>query len=285
MKNHIKIILEKKIPKNKIDFVNRSFEVIGDIAICEILPELKNYEKIIASSILKSNSSIKVVLKKSGIRAGKFRCQKLVFLAGEKRKETTYIENKIKLKLNVESVYFSSKLSGERFFLSSKVLDNTKILVMFSGCAPYTFNIAKQNPNIKKIDSVEMNLQAHNYAEKNLELNKNILKKSKKFRKILEKLRSEKKFVCEKKIIEKLNKEVFCFFNLDVKKFVLKYTKNKYDEIFMPLPKSSIKFLDDAFLVSKKNCVIHFYDFTNDENFPNKTKKLIELSAKKNKKK
>ena len=96
MKKTLKKILELKIPKNKIDFINRAFEVVGDIAICEISKEVENYEKIIGDTILKSNSSIKVVLKKSGIHMGKFRCQKLIFLCGEKRKETMYIENKIK---------------------------------------------------------------------------------------------------------------------------------------------------------------------------------------------
>ena len=285
MKTPLKKVLEKKIPKEKIGFVNRAFEVVGDIAICGISKEVKKYEKIIGDSILKSNSSIKVVLKKSGIHTGKFRCQKLIFLCGERRKETTYIENKIKLKLDVEKVYFSSKLSGERFFLSSKVKENSSILVMFSGCAPYTFNIAKQNPNIKKISSVEINPVGHSYAKKNLELNKNILKKSKKFKEILEKLICEKIYIDKKKIIEKLNKKVFEFFNLDVKKFVLENPKKKYDEIFMPLPKSATNFLDCAFLVAKKNCVVHIYDFVLEEEFPQKTKSLVESLAKKNKKK
>ena len=64
MKKTLKKILELKIPKNKIDFINRAFEVVGDIAICEISKEVENYEKIIGDTILKSNSSIKVVLKK-----------------------------------------------------------------------------------------------------------------------------------------------------------------------------------------------------------------------------
>jgi len=91
LKRTIKEVLEGVVPEEILGKVNRSFEVVGDIAICEIDENLIAYEKQIGEAIMQINKSIKVVLKKSGIHHGEFRTQDLVHVAGEDRKETIYL--------------------------------------------------------------------------------------------------------------------------------------------------------------------------------------------------
>jgi len=282
----IKEYLKNKIPDKIIREVKRSFEIIGDIAIVEISKEVRKYEKEIGNAILKINSSIKTVLKKEGIRQGEFRTQKLKRIAGENKKETIYRENGIILKLDVEKIYFSAKLGTERKELCSNIKENSNVLVMFSGCGPYTFNILKYQPNLSLIDSVEINSIGHKYALENLDLNKNLLKKSKKFNNLIIKLKEEKKYINEKEIIKKLNSEKIHFYCGDVRKIVEKEIKDmRYDEIFMPLPKDAEHFLDCAFKVVNKNCIVHMYDFVHENDFPHKTEDSVKSAAKKHNRK
>ena len=69
-------------------------------------------EKEIAETLLQLHKNIAAVLKKTKKYSGKFRLPKLKIIAGEKRKETEHKENNVRLKLNVEKVYFSSRLRG-----------------------------------------------------------------------------------------------------------------------------------------------------------------------------
>lgn len=377
-KTTIKNYLKNIIPDNLLDKVNRSFEIIGDIAITEITPETIDYQKEIGEAIIKVNSSIKTVLKKSGIHKGEFRTQDLIYIAGENKKETIYTENSIKLKINPETVYFSARLSVERAELMEKLEPNKKVLVMFSGIGPYTFVALKKQPNLSRITSIELNPEGYKFTIENQKLNKNLLKKSNLYKDIIKYLRENNLPVFEKKIIENLNqlkinqinsdvkkqvelfklkeikeikkfnfnkflennqnknlqKNIFNFFktseekeitidinnltqtqkeilkfnfllfqdkfnfkakiknkfylfdSLETKSYLLNYLEEKdienivkYEEIYMPLPKDAELFLENAFKISDKNCIIHMYDFLTEEEFPNKSENIIKKYA------
>src|SRR3989338_1865195 len=110
----LKQLLGSKLTKKELRHLRTSYDVIGSIAIIEIPKELKKKEKIIGEAILKLRKEVKTVCKKAGIHQGKYRTQKLKIIAGEKTKETVYRENGCLMKLNVEKVYFSPRLSTER---------------------------------------------------------------------------------------------------------------------------------------------------------------------------
>ncbi len=170
-KESITDLLNKKLTKEELSLVPSAFDVIGDIIILEIKPGLEKKEKIVAEAFLKLNKNIKTVAKKSGIHKGVFRTQKLKVLAGEKTKETIHIENNVRIKLDVEKVYFSPRLSNERKRIMKIVKPNESVLVMFSGCGPYPAVLSK-NTNAKEIYGVEINPTAHKYAVENIKLNK-----------------------------------------------------------------------------------------------------------------
>ena len=108
-----------------------------------------------------------------------------------------------------------------------------------------------RNSKAKVVYGIEINPDAHRLAEESVKLNK-----------------------LESKI--KL-------FNGDVKKVIPKLNK-KFDRIVMPLPKSAEDFLDDALVCSKKNTMVHFYDFLDEKEF-DKAHDKINKACKRNKRK
>jgi len=238
--------LSKTLTKEEFEFVKTAHDIIGNIAIIEIPKDLEQKETLIAETLLKVNSQIKTVLKKAEIHSGVYRTQKMTYLAGVNTKETIYRENNIRLKLDVEKVYFSIRLGNERKRITKQVKSGEEILIMFSGCAPYPVVLAKNTP-AKHITGIEINPDGHKYGLENLKLNK--LK----------------------------NVDLICG---DVHT-VIPELKNKnpnltYDRIAMPLPKTANEFLSDALLVSKKGTIIHFYDFLPENAFDNAIKKIDE---------
>ena len=251
MKKNLKFLLKNKLSKKEIKLIPSSFDVVGSILIFSDFPkELEKKEKAIGEEILRQFKNIKTVAKKTKKYSGKFRTPRLKIIAGEKTKETIHRENNVSIKLDVEKVYFSPRLSSERKRIFLQMRKNESVLVMFSGCAVYPLVIAK-NSNVEEIYGVEINPTAHKYALKNLKLNK-------------------------------LGNKIKLFLG-DVKK-IMPLLNKKFDRILMPLPKGAEKFLDLALGKIKKNGIIHFYDFSEENNYK-KIMKSIEEECRKQKKK
>ena len=242
--------LKKKLSKKELFLLVASYDMVGDIAIIEIPFELEKKEKIIARELLELHKNIKVVVKKVGIHKGIYRRQRTFILAGENRKETLAKENNVRMKLHVEKVYFSVRLSTERKRIMLQVKPKEEVLVMFSGVAPYPLVIAK-NTKVKEVTGIEINPEAHKYALENVKLNK-------------------------------LENRVRLYKG-DVR-MVVPGLKKKFDRILMPLPKGAEGFLDVALGAIKKNGIIHFYDFEKEgeiEQAKAKVKKACDISKKK----
>jgi len=251
MVNKLKDLLKKKLTKKELNLVPSSFDIVGSILIFSDFPkELSKKEKIIGNEILKNYNQIKSIFKKTKKYSGKYRTPRLKLLAGENDKETEYKENNVRLKLNVEKVYFSPRLSEERKRIYHQVKNNENILVMFSGCGVYPLVIAK-NTKAREIYGIEINPTAHKYAIENTKSNKTENK--------------TKLFLGDiKKVLPKINK--------------------KFDRVLMPLPKGAENFLDLALDKLKKNGIIHFYSFA-EENKYDKIKDKIKQECEKQKKK
>ncbi len=204
----------------------RAFDVLGNIAIVNFPKEFKQSEKKkFAEKILKDNKSIKTVLEKVGKVKGRLRKPTTKYLAGEKTKEVLYKENNCLFRFNVDTTYFSPRLSNERKEIAKLIKKNENVLVMFAGVAPFSIVIAK-NSKAKRVVSVEINRVASKYAKLNVELNK------------------------VKGKVEIIQR--------GVKKFSI---DEKFDVIVMPRPQLKESFLEQAFGLSKKGTRIYYYDF------------------------
>lgn len=242
--------LTGKLTKRELALLKTAHDTVGSIAILEIEGSLRKKEKTIAEALLKVNSSIKTVLRKAEKHTGVFRTQKLKWLAGKRTKEALYVENNVRLRLDVEKVYFSPRLATDRKRISKMIKKDEDILVMFSGCGPYPCVFGK-NSKAKSITGIEINPVGHKYAIENLKLNR------------LSNVR---------------------VFKGDVRK-IMPGMKERYDRILMPLPKGAEGFLDLALGAAKKGAVIHFYDFLKEENIPKEAVDKIKEACKTAKKK
>jgi len=247
---NLKQILAERLTTEQIKLLPTSFDIIGDIAIFQDFPpELRSKEKMIGGALMQVHKHVKVVARKIKKFSGKYRLQKIKIIAGEKRKETIYKESGALIKLDVERCYFSPRLGAERLRVARLVRSGEKILVMFSGAAPYPLVIAK-NSKAEKIVGVELNKVAHRYAVENIYLNK----------------------------LGNIN--LICG---DVNKIVPKL-KEKFDRVVMPLPKRAGDYLEYALMVTKKRAVVHFYSFGKESEF-GVLKEKIKAICKKNKRK
>ncbi len=241
----------------------RAFDVLGNIAIAKFPKDFKLInKKKFANKILKDNSSIKTVLEKVGKFSGRLRKMQTKHLAGEKTKEVLYKENKCIFRFNIDTTYFSSRLSNERKEIASKIKKGDKVLVMFAGVAPFSIVIAR-NSNPKKVYSNEINREANKYAELNIELNK-----------VKDKVELIPGDI--KKVIEKIG-TAQCTPNCGIK-------GQKFDVIVMPRPQLKNTFLKQAFKVSKKATRIFYYDFCKEDEV-NSIVDKIKQKAKESKKK
>ncbi|MBN4049114.1 class I SAM-dependent methyltransferase family protein [archaeon AH-315-M20] len=251
MSNKLKDILKGKLTQKELEMIPSSFDIVGNILIFSYFPDkLTKKEKIIGNTILKNHKHIKSIFKKTKKHSGRYRIPKLELLAGENKKETEHKENNVRLKLDVEKVYFSSRLSTERKRIFQQIRKNESVLVMFSGAATYPIVISK-NTKAKEIYGIEINPIAHKYALENLRLNK--------------------------------SEDRIKLFLGDVKNSLSKINK-KFDRILMPLPKGAKNYLDIALNKIKKKGIIHFYTFSEENKYDN-IKKSIKKECEKQKKK
>ena len=231
--------------------IHRSFNVLGNIAVVNFSDKTKiSDKKKFAEQLLKEHSNIKTILEKSRKFSGRLRKMKTRYLAGEKNKEVLYKENNCVFRFNLDTTYFSPRLSNERKEVASKIKKNEKVLVMFAGVGPYSICIAKNSK--AKVYSNEINREANKYAELNIKLNN---------------------------VGDKVELS-----SGDIKKVAKKLQKIKFNVIVMPRPRLKESFLKEAFMLSKKNTRIFYYDFCKIED-KNKIIEKIKNEAKKSKKK
>ncbi len=250
----LKEALKGKLSDKEVSLVPRSFDIVGSrekaVAILEIKDELKSKEKIIGNTILEICKPVKSVLKKTSERKGVFRLKNYKLLAGDKNTEVTHKESGCVFKLDSRKVYFSPRESTERGRISSLVKPKENVLVMFGGISPFSILVAKKQPKVKKVYSVEINPEAHKYALENVRLNK-----------------------VGGKVIPLLG---------DVRKYSSKF-KNRFDRIIMPLPKNAYEFLGLAINMLKDKGYIHFYYWSREPNLFKEGEKLIKKIAKQTK--
>lgn len=234
--------LKGRLTPEELSSAVKSFDVIGDIAIIEIPKELERKEKLIADSLLSVHRNVKSVFKKLGPMEGVYRTRKLKFLAGEKRSVTEYKENGCRFRLDVAKVYFTPRLSFERKRIAEQVKPGEHILALFAGVGPFPIVIARMQPNVK-INAVELNPDAFKYMQENIRLNR--------------------------------MQEIITPLLGDVKQVVLEQFVNSADRILMPLPRGAEKFLAEAFLAAKRNCILHFYHFASEQKPFEDAEKLV----------
>ena len=234
-----------------------SYDLVGNIAIVKFSKGIKKGEKKkFGNKLLKAHKNVRTILEKSGKFSGRLRTLKTRYVAGEKNKEVLYKENGCEFRFNVDSCYFSPRLSTEREEIAKQVKKGESVLVMFGGVGFYGIVIGKKSRIGKtgRIVSVELSRECNKYSIENVKRNK-------------------------------VNVEIV---QGDVRKVIGKGKKigERFDRIVMPRPNLKDSFLDVAFSVIKKGGVIHYYGFYHEMEFKaGVLEELIDLEARKAKRK
>ncbi len=248
---NMKDILKERLSKEELSKVPRAFDVVGDVAIIEIPFELKHRKMDIAEALLKVNKHVKTVCDKYGERSGDYRLNELEILIG-KSTVTEHKENNCRFRVDLSKAYFSARESTERLRIGRMIKPGENVLVMFSGVCPSPITYARMQKKIGSAYGVELNPDAHRYAEENVRLNK-----------------------VKDKVIPLCG---------NVRELCPKLGK-KFDRITMPLPKGAYEFLDTVFEVAAMGCVVHFYYYDRQEALYGKALEYVENAAKKAKRK
>lgn len=232
-KQTLRELLAGRLTNEELERLKTSYDVVGSIAILEVDDELAHRKREIADAVLATQKNVKTVLAKAGGHGGSLRTQTMRHLAGNDTRETVVRENGVRLTVDVERVYYSVRSATERKRIASLVEAGERVLVMFSGAAPYPCVIAKRS-DATEVVGIELNERGHELGVENVRANK---------------------------------LENVTLIHGDVRDVVpaLKERGIMFDRIVMPLPHTGEDFLDEAFMVAKEGAVIHLYDFEHEE--------------------
>ncbi len=226
MGRRLRQLLVGRFSPEELRLLVGGYDLVGDIAIVIIPESLNVKEREIAEAILADNNRIRVVAKRSAYYGGEFRTLPVKIIGGENRLETEVMEFGIRLRLNIEQVYFSIRSGGERRRIASLVRSGEDVLVLFSGIAPYPLMISRYS-RAGEIVAVEKNPIAHHYAEINVKLNK--------------------------------RENSIKLIHGDVEDIVPAFSR-RFDRLVMVYPKGGEQFLYTALGALKPGGILHFYD-------------------------
>jgi len=247
-KGYKDILLEKGLDKDIVSKINSAYDIVGDIIVIGIDKEHTSYYPEIGKALLELHPNVKTVLNKIGEHKGIYRTQDMELVLGKDTRETIIKENGCRIKIDVEKVFCSTRLSEERKRIVDLVKPEETIGVFFAGAGPFALAIAK-NKEVKEIVAIELNDLAVKYLIENIKLN----------------------------YTEEIIKPILGDVKIEAKKY-----PDYFDRVIMPLPKSAELFLDSAIFATRDDGFIHLYKFVSKDDPYTETEKEIEEIAKTN---
>lgn len=163
--------LADDLPSDSLSRLPRSFDVVGDIAILELDPELAAFETRIAEAIMEVHSNVRAVFAKSGEVSGPDRVRPLRYVAGENRTRTFHREHGCLFKVDLSRVFFSPRLSAEHQRVTLLVDEGERVVDMFAGVGPFSILIAKRVGDVR-VEAIDANSEAIELIRENARANK-----------------------------------------------------------------------------------------------------------------
>lgn len=224
-------MLDGKLPPHLLSVLPRSADVVGDIAIIEIPPELEAHKVAVGKAVLNINKKVKTVLAKTSAVSGTYRLREYVIIAGDAKTITIHKEHGCKYYVDVAKIYFSPRLSYEHNRVASLVNEDETIIDLFAGVGPFSILIANTHENVM-VYAVDVNPDAVEFLKKNIRLNS-----------------------VENKVHPLLG---------DARQVVKEKLSRTADRVIMNLPEKAIEFIDVACEALKQTGgIVHFYGFVN----------------------
>jgi tRNA (guanine37-N1)-methyltransferase len=245
--------LKDGLPRELLDKIPQAFDIIGDIVVIDIPPQLKAYQSLIGEAILKTQKNVTTVLAKAGDISGIFRVRDYECIAGENKTKTIHKEFGCQYHVDIAKAYFSPRLSHEHERVAALVQDDETVVDLFAGVGPFSVLIGKRNP-MAKVYAVDLNPDAVELLYLNARVNK-------------------------------VENNVFPIL-ADAREIAATKLKGSADRVIMNLPETSIDFVDAACNAIKPHGgVAHFYGFVRSpdtiEDFKQRFLRLVEKDGRK----
>lgn len=222
-------LLKDKLPSHLLASLPKSVDIVGDIAVIEISPELDKYKETIGEAVLKINKNLHTILAKAGAISGTYRVRELRLIAGDPKTETLHREYGCQYYVDLAKAYFSPRLSYEHYRVANQVKEGETIIDMFTGVGPFAILIAKTHKKVK-VYAVDINPHAIEFLKRNVRLNR-----------------------VDGKVHPVLG---------DAKKVVTEKLYGVADRVIMNLPEKALEHVDAACKALKPiGGIIHFYSF------------------------
>jgi tRNA (guanine37-N1)-methyltransferase len=243
--------LQDKLPADLLASVPQAFDLIGDIVVIDIPPQLKPYQNIIGEAILQTQKNVTTVLSKASDISGIFRVRDYDYIAGEHKTQTIHREFGCQYHVDIAKAYFSPRLSHEHERVAAQVKDGETVADLFAGVGPFSVLIGKRNPTVK-VYAVDLNPDAVNLLKLNVRDNK-----------------------VEGRVLPILG---------DAREIAQTKLKATGDRVIMNLPETAINFVDAACnAIKSEGGVLHFYGFVRApdsiENLKQRFTELVEKNG------
>ncbi len=226
------------------------YDILGNIAIIKSEGKTKEQKLEEARELLKK-ANVKTVLEKVTNVHGRLRTIKTKHILGKRSLIAEHKENGCLFKFNVETCYFSPRLSNERQLIASMIKKNDRVLVMFAGVGVYPIVIYKYSKP-KEIVGIELGKECCKYFRENLRLNK---------------ISIDRVEVIQGDVKKKINSKL-----------------GRFDVVIMARPNLKESFLKYGLSACKKGTRLFYYGFYKDNEVKEMVKEL-EDEAKKLKRK
>ncbi len=236
-------LLEKKLDPENLINLPKSVDIIGDIAIIELSPEIEENKREVGSALLKVFNNLKTILVKKSPITTSYRVRDYECIAGEDKTITKHKEFGCEFFVNLSKAYFSPRLSFEHNRIATNVNDKDVVVDMFSGVGPFSIIIAKRFKKIK-VYAIDINPEAVKFLLKNIFHNK-------------------------------VKEKVTAVFG-DAQETGDKYLRKTANRVIMNFPSNAINYVQSACnILKQEGGTIHYYTFMDDSS--SLEDKIIEL--------
>jgi tRNA (guanine37-N1)-methyltransferase len=120
----------------------RSFDVVGDVVLVRIPPELDARAAEIGAALLRFVPGARVVGRDRGVH-GAERRRSLERIAGSGTWRTRHRENGIELEVDLERAYFSPRLAREHALVAEEIALGDRVYDLCCGVGPFAATIAR----------------------------------------------------------------------------------------------------------------------------------------------
>lgn len=215
-------LLKKLIPS---ECIVTSFETIGHIIHLNLNNEQLKYKNIIGD-VLHYKTGM-TVINKIGTINNEYRYYESEVLAGEKKLKSFHVENKLKIFIDLEKVYWCSKLQTERMKIAEKTKKGEVVCDAFCGVGALLLYLLKKEA---KVIANDLNPEAIKCFKTSLK---------------------ENKFECE---------NIYC---MDAGAFLESQQNKKIDRFVFNLPEHSLEYI--KYLKMFRNFYLHCFFFYKEE--------------------